>query len=205
MAKYNLAPLDYGYSNGYSSVIEASAGLAASSAAYRLHSLVRGDRKMMYPRGDYDLFQVSDFYFQPHLLYNRSALDAVLLGMATQPMMRFDKFVSTDIAGQLFKKNPHFGMDLVSVDIQRGRDVGLSGYNSWVQFCGNEKFKSIDDMRRSFPGEYVDQVKSLYSNIDDVDFWSVASAEQSSEGAILGPTFACVAGQHFHRLKFGDR
>ena len=206
MAKYKLTPLEHGYSTGYSTVTEGSAGLAASTAAYRLHSLIRGRRKMIYPTTkEHDFFHISNFYFQPDLLYNRSAFDAVMLGMIRQPMMKFDKFVSLDVAGQLFKKNPFYGMDLVAIDVQRGRDVGLSGYNSWIQFCGGEKFKNIDDMRRSFPGPYVDQVKSIYNNIDDIDFWTVGSAETPVEGGILGQTFACVAAEHFHRIKFGDR
>jgi peroxidase len=44
----------------------------------------------------------------------------------------------------LYKNNGQFGMDAVSLDIQRGRDHGLPGYNQYRKFCGLPAVKSFD-------------------------------------------------------------
>ena len=44
----------------------------------------------------------------------------------------------------LYRNNGQFGMDAVSLDIQRGRDHGLPGYNHYRKFCGLPAVKSFD-------------------------------------------------------------
>jgi peroxidase len=44
----------------------------------------------------------------------------------------------------LYRNNGQFGMDAVSLDIQRGRDHGLPGYNHYRKSCGLPAVKSFD-------------------------------------------------------------
>jgi peroxidase len=44
----------------------------------------------------------------------------------------------------LYKANGTFGMDIVSLDIQRGRDHGLPGYNHYRKLCGLPATKSFN-------------------------------------------------------------
>jgi hypothetical protein len=48
-------------------------------------------------------------------------------------------------------------------------------------------------------------LSELYSNVNEVDLFVGAMGERSSEGALLGPTFVCLVGDQFARLRRGDR
>lgn len=44
-----------------------------------------------------------------------------------------------------------------------------------------------------------------YRSVEDIDLYPAAMSEPPLGNGILGPTFACLIGQHFHDLKVGDR
>ena len=48
--------------------------------------------------------------------------------------------------------------------------------------------------------------RALYRNVDDIDLYPAAIAENPVDrDALLGPTFSCLIGLQFHNLKYGDR
>ena len=43
-------------------------------------------------------------------------------------------------------------------------------------------------------------------SVDDIDLFSgLISEERGEPGQLVGPTLACLLGNQFHALKFGDR
>lgn len=44
----------------------------------------------------------------------------------------------------LYKDGGQFGMDALSLDVQRGRDHGLPGYNHYRKLCGLPPARSFD-------------------------------------------------------------
>jgi peroxidase len=118
-----------------------------------------------------------------------------------------DNFFSKDVTNHLFQaKNKQFGMDLVSLNIQRGRDHGLPGYNAWREFCRLPRINSFKELETVFMNPAVAQgMSQLYRNIDDIDLFMAGVSEKHVSDAIVGPTFACIISEQFRRIKEGDR
>lgn len=78
--------------------------------------------------------------FNPYSLYEEKALDDSIEGAISQPLAKSDQYFTNELSERLFENpNPapgHLcGLDLVSLNIQRGRDHGLPGYNEWRKHC----------------------------------------------------------------------
>ena len=97
------------------------------------------------------------------------------------------------------------GLDLVAVNVQRGRDHGLPGYNKYKEICTGEKAKTFNDLRKVMSAEQVAQLESVYKHVDDIDLYVGGFLEAAHGDSILGPVFKCIIGDQFARLKKGDR
>jgi len=131
-----------------------------------------------------------------------------LIGLSQQPCQHADVHISNQMTQLLFCNNETRaggGHDIASINIQRGRDHGIPGFNQFRKLCGLQEIKS---MTGGSPPD-IDQdawhkLQSVYSDADDIDLWVGGLAEQSA-GGMVGPTFACIIGQQFQALMSGDR
>lgn len=53
--------------------------------------------------------------------------------------------------------------------------------------------------------QVVQEISRIYNSIDDVDLFIGGVSERIVDGALLGPTFLCLIGDQFARLRRGDR
>ena len=147
-----------------------------------------------------------DGFFNPELIYSPGHLDRFLVGLATQPRQRYDNIFTEEVTNHLFQaKNKSFGMDLVALNIQRGRDHGLAGYNAFRELCGLGRVRSFDYLVDIIPQKIVDRFKLIYKDVDDIDLFIGGISETPVAGAVVGPTFRCIIGDQFKRLQHGDR
>lgn len=149
---------------------------------------------------------LSDTFFNPGLIYTPGQLDKFLVGLATQPRQKFDNIFSEEVTNHLFQaKNGSFGLDLVALNIQRGRDHGLPGYNAFRELCGLKRVEEFDYLQDLIPEKIVQRLRLIYDTVDDIDLFIGGVAEAPAPGGLLGPTFRCIVGDQFARLQKGDR
>ena len=93
----------------------------------------------------------------------------------------------------------------MAVNIQRGRDHGLPGYNKYKEICTGEKAKDFNALRKVLDTRTIEKLKSVYRSVDDIDLYVGGFLEAAHDDSILGPVFNCIIGDQFARLKKGDR
>ena len=95
--------------------------------------------------------------------------------------------------------------DLVSLNIQRGRDHGLPSYNAFRKIAGLSKATNFDGFSGEIPLERRKILAKIYAKADDVDLFVGGLSENPLPGGQLGPTFSAILGASFNRLRFSDR
>jgi hypothetical protein len=149
---------------------------------------------------------IHEEFSNPANLETAGSVDRLLLGLVNQPCQRRDEFISDEMTNHLFQTPAFsFGMDLASLNIQRGRDHGLPAYVRWREPCGLSPIRTFDDLDEVMSPSVVRKFRSLYSSVNDIDLFPAGLAEKSVIGGLVGPTFACIIGQQFSNLRRGDR
>ena len=96
--------------------------------------------------------------------------------------------------------------DLLSINIQRGRDHGLPSYNQFRMRAGLPplNFLSTTDV---IPLEDLQKLQDVYNdNIEAVDLFTGGIFENPTDSeSKVGPTFASIMGETFRDLRSGDR
>ncbi|XP_072760905.1 uncharacterized protein [Anoplolepis gracilipes] len=209
MKIFDLEVLKKGYYEGYDPTINPTIANAFSTAAYRFgHSLVQHSfvRFNSNHKPIFNNVSIHDEFSNPGNLETAGSVDRLLLGLVNQPCQRRDEFITEEITNHLFQTPGFaFGMDLASLNIQRGRDHGLPPFVRWREPCSLSPIKSFQDLDRVMSPEIARKFRSLYASVEDIDLFSAGLAEKSVAGGLVGPTFACIIGQQFSNLRHGDR
>jgi peroxidase len=180
-----------------------------STAAFRFgHSLLQSPYFLLNARS-----QTPDQTLNLRNIFNNIELfsraptgtESLLRGLTAQRAQSADSFFTEDITNQLFNRNRPFGLDLVSLNTQRGRDHGLPPYNDVRELCGLGRATSFFDLARDIPEEGVRRLQAVYASPDDIDLYVGGFSEFPVEDAVIGPTFLCIVGDQFTRFKRGDR
>merc|ERR1712133_32382 len=105
--------------------------------------------------------------------------------------MGWDNSFVPDLRDHLFESRPgRGGLDLVAINIQRGRDHGLPGYNKFRALCQLEVATEFSDLSDTMSPEHIDKLKSVYNHVDDIDLYIAGLMETPTFGSLLGPTFS---------------
>ncbi|KAG7204449.1 hypothetical protein KM043_004884 [Ampulex compressa] len=200
--------LGNGYSRSYNAAEDPAVSNEAATAALRfLTSLMQGRLSMMdSTRRLTSTLQLAEHFFKPNVIETNEVFDGLLRGLATQTSQKMDVSLTSDITNRLYTSNiSNLGLDSISLDIQRGRDHGLPGYNYYRKYCGLTAAKSFDDFSDHIPLEMIGKLRSTYSHPDDVDLLIGGLAERPAEDGLLGPTFQCLIVEQFARTRRTDR
>lgn len=191
---------------GYNPATHPGIENAFATAAYRLghsmlsSSLLRLDRNgQPIPEGP---IRLKDAFFNPAAVATLG-IEPYLRGMARQKAQELDNQIIDDVRNFLFGAPGAGGFDLAALNIQRGRDHGLPGYNQVRANYGLPRVTSWTQIS-SDPAVRT-KLASLYSSPDQVDLWVAGLAEDHVPGGLVGPTFRAILKDQFERLRDGDR
>ncbi|KAL6262808.1 hypothetical protein P5V15_005598 [Pogonomyrmex californicus] len=183
-----------------------------AAAAFRFaHTLLPGLMRMTDAEKDTSSYvELHKMLFNPYSLYTEDGIRRSVISATTNVIQRYSTHLSSQLTSHLFEdpmanSTTSCGLDLVSLNIQRGRDHGLPGYIVWREYCGLGKVKSFDDLEGHLDRQALEQISMLYETVDDVDLYTGALAEIPESDSLIGPTFTCLILEQFTRLQRGDR
>jgi hypothetical protein len=192
---------------GYEPGVDPSISTEFATACYRLgHTMLssailrRTASGSTIPEGDLPL---RDAFFAPSLLVDEGGLDPILRGLAMQRMQTIDMFVVDDVRNFLFGPPGSGGLDLVSLNLQRGRDHGLGSYNQTRTAIGLSPVTSIAEITTD-PARQA-RLQAAYSDVDEIDLWIGAISEDPVADGMVGETLRTVLVDQFQRVRDGDR
>ena len=135
-------------------------------------------------------------------MIREGGIEPLIRGMMVQKAQEVDLKFSDSVRNFLFGTNT-MGLDLVAINIQRGRDHGLPDYNTVREGVGLPKRKSFAEIT---PDKMMqEKLQSVYSSVDDVDLWIGGLAEPHVDGGCVGETFARIIALQYRVLRDGDR
>lgn len=139
--------------------------------------------------------------FNPSKLRSRDYLDNLLRMLTEQPMQQVDNSITFGLSRFLFRAGNPFGLDLASLNIQRGRDHGIRSYNDYLNLIGSPKIQSFNE----FGPEVASRLSRVYKHPDDIDLWIGGLIEPATGDSLVGLTFGEIIADQFSRFKRGDR
>ncbi|CAL4111039.1 unnamed protein product, partial [Meganyctiphanes norvegica] len=203
MREFQLNVRDQGYDNSYDAGVDATITNVIATAAFRFgHTLIaevfKGMGHNVTLRGNFD---------EPVVLNNPyTGPTALLQGLSACPTRGSDAYLTPTLVNNLLsEKSDPVGFDLMSLNIQRGRDHGLPPYTEWRQPCGLPPVNSFEDLYKVMDREAAMVFNQTYKRVEDIDLFPAGLAENNVPGGLLGPTFSCLIAQQFQALKTGDR
>ena len=106
-----------------------------------------------------------------------------LVYFSSKTLSEFRKYISQGTMDIFF----NFGLigkghDLVSLNVQRGRDHGLPGYNAFRKFFGLAPILSMDQRPEEIAPDTWDSFKLVYREPDDIDIFPAGLAETPLPG-----------------------
>ncbi|XP_030372346.1 peroxidasin, partial [Scaptodrosophila lebanonensis] len=152
--------------------------------------------------------QLHKAFFAPWRLAYEGGVDPLMRGMFAVPakLKLPDQNLNTELTEKLFHTAHAVALDLAAINIQRGRDHGIPGYNVYRQFCNLTVAQSFDDLSAEISNSAIrEKLRELYGHPDNIDVWLGGILEDQVEGGKVGPLFQCLLVEQFRRLRDGDR
>lgn len=194
----------------YDANIDASNTNEFSATSFRfMHSFINSEFILVDEDMKSRSLNLSDTITKPKLLEN--FYDDTWRGLLKQKMKM--NGYSSEILNKMFKNKKGLGLDLMSVDIQRGRDHGVPAYTKFRKMCNmKSNIKVFNDLAPYVPSSGIVQLRQTYKSVFDIDLLvagaleSIPTAKNETEddSGFFGPTFQCIIGEQFQRLKAGD-
>jgi hypothetical protein len=197
---HKLAPY-----RGYNANVNPGIATEFSTAGFRLgHTMLGADVEFLDNNGNAlrDEVELREAFFNPQLIAE-TGIDSILKYLASDPAQEVDAMVVDDVRNFLFGQPGQGGLDLVSLNIQRGRDHGLADYNATRVAYGLKPVASFAEITSDV--ETQNALREAYGDVNNVDLFVGAISEDHIRGTSVGPLLSRILTDQFARLRDGDR
>jgi len=196
---------------GYQDSVNASIANEFSTTGYRFgHSLLDGELARLNNDGSEAAAPLSlaqAFFntsvFDPTRPAHSGDIDPFLKAASSGNAQEVDVLLVDEVRNFLFGAPGQGGLDLASLNIQRGRDHGLADYNRTRAAYGLSRVTSFAQITSDTALQ--EKLKSLYGSVDDIDLWVGVLVEDHVRGSSVGPLAQQMLVEQFGRLRDGDR
>ena len=178
-----------------------------SSAAYRYgHTVINstivrmGNDGEIIPEGN---ILLRDAFFNPPMIGKGGGIEPLLNGMASQVEQDFDTKMIHDLRNFLFGPPGSGGLDLASLNINRGRERGLPDYNKARTYFGMDHKDSFEEITAN--RDLSALLESVFGDVDNIDPWVGFLAEDHMPNTLFGETVMHIMEVQFSNIRDGDR
>uniref|UniRef100_A0A3P8TL30 Thyroid peroxidase n=1 Tax=Amphiprion percula TaxID=161767 RepID=A0A3P8TL30_AMPPE len=197
---------------GYDPTVDPSAANVFSTAAFRfghgtISPVVRRLNESFQEHELYPSLRLHSTFFSPWRIIE-GGIESVLRGIigSKASAVKAKTLMTEEVTERLVVLKAPQRMDLAALNMQRGRDHGLPGYNKWREFCGLKRIRTLDDLKEVVGDNTVaEKILNLYKHLDNIDVWLGGLVEKVLPGSRTGPLFACLIGRQMKALRDGDR
>lgn len=193
---------------GYDSSQNAQISQEFSAAAFRVgHSQISDTQEGVDNAGVTTFSEgLSEAFFNTPQLDIANGTDPLLRSLSLDFAQATDVYVVATLRNLLAASLVGGGVDLIdliAIDIQRERDLGVGSLNQVRIALGLAPYQSF----HALTGDPALQtrLKSVYGSIDQVDLFIGGLAEAHAPNAVVGPTFQRIISDQFSALRAGDR
>ncbi|KAM7392966.1 hypothetical protein PAMA_007876 [Pampus argenteus] len=147
-------------------------------------------------------------FFTPWRIVFEGGIDPLLRGLINRPakLNTQDHMMVDALRERLFQFVMHLALDLGSLNMQRGRDHGLPGYNAWRRFCGLSQPRNVAELGAVLNNtDLARRLLQLYRTPANIDVWMGGVAEPFVRGGRVGPLLSCLIANQFQMIRQGDR
>ncbi len=180
-----------------------------ATAAYRLgHTMVTEELLLIDDNcNDVDggSLTLLEAFFNPSQVATHG-IEPFLKGLSLQTQQEIDLKIIDNLRNFLFGDPTApavFGLDLASLNIQRGRDHGLPHYSFIREHYTNRRVRSFREIS-SDPTVQAALSAAYDGNVNNIDAWVGLLAEDHISGGSIGRTLEQVLNEQFTRLRDGD-
>ncbi len=193
--------------SGYDTSVNPNILNSFSAAGYRFgHSMING-RMVRYDEDGSDWsfgsVDLRDAFFNPLIIKDEGGIEPFFRGLAAQEHQMVDLLLIDDIRNFLFGPPGAGGIDLLSVNVARGRERGLPDYNTVRE--GLSLDPHADFASLTSDPTLSATLETIYTDINDVDPWTGFMSEDHFANSIVGEGLDAILKMQFGSLRDGDR
>ncbi|MBV9250695.1 MAG: hypothetical protein JO227_15780 [Acetobacteraceae bacterium] len=188
---------------GYNPSVNPQVSQEFSTAAFRVgHSEVSGTQTGLDNSGNQVYTQSLDQAFSNTPAQDlANGIDPLIRDLSNDFSQATDVYAVDELRNLL--SAPPDQVDLIAIDIQRERDLGLGTLNQTREALGLAPYTSFDQITSDATVQA--HLQSVYGSVDNLDLFMGGLAEDHAPGADVGPTFQAIIASQFDALRAGDR